>query len=42
MSNKKPNKLEAPLRITKEFFINNSEETVPQKEKKIKSTSKIS
>ena len=37
MSNKKPNKLEETLRITKELFINNSEETVPKKEKKIKS-----
>ena len=36
MSNKKSNKLEPPLRITKELFINNSEETKPLQEKKIK------
>jgi len=37
MSNKKSNKLESPLRITKELFINNSEETQPSQEQKIKS-----
>jgi hypothetical protein len=37
MSNKKSNKLEPPFRITKDLFINTPEETVPSKEKKIKS-----
>lgn len=37
MSNKKSNKLESPLRITKELFINNSEETQPSREQKTKS-----
>ena len=37
MSNKKSNKLESPLRITKELFINNSEEMQPSREQKIKS-----
>ena len=37
MSKKKLNKLESPLRITKEIFINSPEETQPLQEKKIKS-----
>lgn len=37
MNNKKSNKLESPLRITKELFINNSEETQTSREQKIKS-----
>ena len=37
MSNKKSHKLESPLRITKELFINNSEEKQLLQEQKIKS-----
>lgn len=37
MNNKKSNKLEPPLRIKKELFINNSEETQHPQEQKIKS-----
>ncbi len=37
MNNKKSNKLEPPLRITKELFIKNSEETQYPQEPKIKS-----
>lgn len=36
MNNKKLTKLEPPLRVTKELFINNLEETRPIQEKKIK------
>ena len=36
MNNKKSNKLEPPLRITKELFINNSEETQHPQEQKIR------
>ena len=34
MNNKKTNKLEAPLRMSKEIFINNFEETTSQAEKR--------
>jgi adenine-specific DNA glycosylase len=37
MNDKKPNRLEPPLRITKETFINSSQEEITVKEKKIKS-----
>lgn len=37
MNNKKPNRLEPPLKITKELFINPPQETIPIKEKNLKS-----
>lgn len=37
MNNKKTNKLETPLRMTKELFINSPTERIEVKERKIKS-----
>lgn len=36
MNNKKPNRLAPPLQITKELFINPTQETKPIKEEKLK------